>query len=55
MQSAPRRIARVKRMDRLARGVITLGGLGIVASVLFIFLFILGEAWPLFRLSLIHI
>lgn len=49
MQSAPRRIARVKRMDRLARGVITLGGLGIVASVLFIFLFILGEAWPLFR------
>jgi phosphate transport system permease protein len=49
MQSAPKRIARVKRMDRVARGVITLGGLGIVASVLFIFLFILGEAWPLFR------
>ena len=49
MQSASERIARVKRMDRAARGVITLGGLGIVASVLFIFLFILGEAWPLFR------
>ncbi len=49
MQSASERIARVKRVDRLARGVITMGGLGIVASVLFIFLFILGEAWPLFR------
>ena len=49
MQSASDRIARVKRVDRVARGVITLGGLAIVASVLFIFLFILGEAWPLFR------
>ena len=49
MQSASERIARVKRVDRVARGVITMGGLGIVASVLLIFLFILGEAWPLFR------
>ena len=49
MQSASVRIARVKRWDRVARGVITAGGLGIVVSVLFIFLFILGEAWPLFR------
>jgi len=49
MKSASDRIARVKRLDLLARGVITLGGLGIVASVLFIFLFILGQAWPLFR------
>jgi phosphate transport system permease protein len=49
MQSASRRIARVKLIDRLARGVITMGGLGVVVSVLFIFLFILGEAWPLFQ------
>ena len=49
MQAASTRIARVKMWDRVARGVITLGGFGIVVSVLFIFLFILGEAWPLFR------
>ena len=49
MQSASARIAQVKRIDRAARVVITLGGFGVVVSVLFIFLFILGEAWPLFR------
>ncbi len=49
MQAASERIARVKLWDRVARGVITTGGLGIVASVLFIFLFIAGEAWPLFQ------
>ena len=49
MHTASSRIARVKLVDRFARGVITMGGLGVVASVLFIFLFILGEAWPLFR------
>ena len=49
MQSASKRIARVKLLDRVARGVITMGGVGVVVSVLFIFLFILGEAWPLFR------
>jgi phosphate transport system permease protein len=49
MQSASTRIARVKLTDRVARGVITMGGVGVVVSVLFIFLFILGEAWPLFR------
>jgi len=49
MQSASKRIARVKLADRAARAVITMGGLGVVVSVLFIFLFILGEAWPLFR------
>ncbi len=49
MQSASKRIARVKGVDRAARAVITMGGLGVVVSVLFIFLFILGEAWPLFR------
>src|SRR5262245_49761963 len=49
MKSASERIARVKRVDGVARAVITMGGLGIVASVLFIFLFMLREAWPLFR------
>ena len=49
MQSASKRIARVKLMDHAARAVITMGGFGVVVSVLFIFLFILGEAWPLFR------
>ncbi len=49
MQSASARIAQVKLIDRAARVVITLGGFGVVVSVLFIFLFILGEAWPLFR------
>ncbi len=43
------RIARVKRADRLATAVITLGGLLIIVGVSFIFLFILGETWPLFR------
>lgn len=43
------RIARVKRVDRAATGIITLGGAFIIVSVLFIFLFILGEALPLFR------
>ncbi len=49
MLSVPARIARVKRVDRAARAVITMGGVGVVVSVLFIFLFILREAWPLFR------
>ena len=49
MHAASGRIARVKAWDRVARGVITMGGFGVVVSVLFIFLFILGEAWPLFR------
>ena len=43
------RIKRVKRLDRLAVGVITAGGLSIIVAVLFIFVFILGEALPLFR------
>jgi phosphate transport system permease protein len=45
------RIRRVKRIDRFAVFFITLGGIGIVASVLGILLFILAEAWPLFRSS----
>jgi phosphate transport system permease protein len=47
--AASGRIARVKRLDRLATVLITLGGVAVVASVSFIFVFILGEAWPLFR------
>ncbi len=51
VQAASARIARVKRLDRLATATITLGGLFIIVSVSFIFLFILGETWPLFRQS----
>ncbi len=43
------RIKRVKQMDRLAVGFITFGGLFIIVAVLFIFVFILSEALPLFR------
>jgi phosphate transport system permease protein len=43
------RIRRVKALDRLATGVITFGGILIVIAVSFIFVFILGEAVPLFR------
>lgn len=49
VQARGARIARVKRFDRAATGIITLGGAFIIVSVLFIFLFILGEALPLFR------
>jgi len=47
--AAGRRIQRVKRLDRLATFVITLGGVFIVASVAFIFVFIFGQTVPLFR------
>ena len=43
------RLRRVKRIDRLAVGFITLGGIFIIVAVLFIFVFIFGEALPLFR------
>ena len=49
MAAASRRIARVKRLDRAATGVITFGGVFIILSVLFIFVFIFAEALPLFR------
>jgi phosphate transport system permease protein len=49
MAAASKRIARVKRLDRAATGVITGGGLFIILSVLFIFVFIFAEATPLFR------
>src|SRR4029450_1330701 len=43
------RIKRVKLLDRLAVGFITFGGIFIIVAVSFIFVFILGEALPLFR------
>jgi phosphate transport system permease protein len=46
---ASRQISRVKRLDKLARLVIVLGGIGVVVSVLGILLFIGAEAVPLFR------
>jgi phosphate transport system permease protein len=49
MAAASRRIARVKLLDRAATGIITFGGVFIILSVLFIFVFIFGEAAPLFR------
>ena len=49
MAAASRRIARLKRIDRAAVFVITLGGLAVVVGVLGILLFIGAEAIPLFR------
>ena len=49
MAAASKRIARVKLVDRAATGTITFGGVFIILSVLFIFIFIFGEAVPLFR------
>jgi phosphate transport system permease protein len=49
MASAGRRIGRLKRIDRAAVSVITLGGLAVVACVLGILVFIAAEAVPLFR------
>jgi phosphate transport system permease protein len=49
VQAAGARIRRVKRLDRLATGFITAGGIFIIISVSFIFLFIFGQALPLFR------
>src|SRR5512145_1903215 len=51
VMAAGARIKRVKRVDRLATVFITLGGIFIVVSVSFIFLFIFGQAVPLFRPS----
>src|SRR5688572_13242767 len=47
--AASRRVRRVKAVDRLATVVISFGGMFIILSVLFIFLFIFGETLPLFR------
>ena len=43
------RIKRVKALDRLATGVITFGGIFIIVAVSFIFVFIFGQALPLFQ------
>ena len=49
MAAAVGRIRRLKRIDRLAVGVITFGGVAVVASVIGILVFIAAEAIPLFR------
>jgi len=49
LEAARGRIRAVKRLDRIAGVLIRLGGIGIVVSVLGILLFIVAEAWPLFR------
>jgi len=49
LEAARGRIRAVKRLDRAAGVIIRLGGIGIVVSVLGILLFIVAEAWPLFR------
>ena len=49
MAAASGRIARVKRIDRAAVGLITLGGVFVVVSVIGILVFIASEALPLFR------
>ena len=49
MATAAKRIARLKRVDRAAVFVITLGGLSVVLAVLGILVFIGAEALPMFR------
>jgi ABC-type uncharacterized transport system permease subunit len=49
MAAAATRIGRLKRIDRAAVLVITLGGVAVVVGVLGILLFIAAEAVPLFR------
>jgi hypothetical protein len=46
--ASTRRLAGVKRADRAAAVIITLGGIGIVVCVMGILVFIVGETWPLF-------
>jgi phosphate transport system permease protein len=49
MAAAAGRIKRLKRIDRVAVGVITLGGVAVILSVIGILVFIGAEAVPLFR------
>jgi phosphate transport system permease protein len=49
MAAARRRIRRLKQIDRAAVGVITLGGIAVIISVIGILIFIGAEALPLFR------
>ena len=48
MAAASRRITRLRRIDRAAVLVITLGGIGVVVAVLGILVFVASEAIPLF-------
>ncbi len=48
MAAASQRIGRLKRIDRAAVGLITLGGVAVVVAVLGILVFIASEAIPLF-------
>ena len=54
MASAARRIARLKRIDRAAVFVITLGGLAVVVGVLGILIFVAAEAVPLFKAATVR-
>jgi phosphate transport system permease protein len=49
MAAASSRIARLRRIDRAAVLVITLGGIAVVVAVLGILVFVASEAIPLFR------
>ena len=49
MADASKRIGRLRRIDRAAVVVITLGGIAVVVAVLGILVFVASEAWPLFR------
>jgi phosphate transport system permease protein len=49
MAAASKRIGRLKRIDRAAVFVITLGGIAVVVAVLGILVFVVSEAVPLFR------
>lgn len=49
MAAASKRIGRLRRMDRAAVYLITLGGLAVVVAVLGILVFIASEAVPLFK------
>ncbi|MEI6666694.1 MAG: ABC transporter permease subunit [Acidobacteriota bacterium] len=48
MAGAAKRIGRLKRIDRAAVGLITLGGVGVIVAVLGILVFIAAQAVPLF-------
>ena len=48
MAAASKRIKRLERIDRIAVAVITLGGVGVILSVIAILVFIGAEAMPLF-------
>ena len=49
MAAASSRITRLRRIDRAAVAVISLGGIGVVVAVLGILVFVASEAVPLFR------